>query len=509
MLKYLLTILLMVIIAPGCIDLSDPMAPSWETKLNIPVKDTLYFLEDQIKTDEYIGIDSTGNTLLYKVSSEVYQRRFSVNEYVKGQIDGVYSGYAVPFANGETRVGLPFSSGAQIDSAHIKSGSIQVQLINSTSNSAENVTVIAVGILDPNGNQLSLTTNIEANSTESISQDLTNFTYTSRNQDNNGELTLDVLLSTQNPSGEELELVITIDNSDFYYIDGVLPETQIKTIRETIELPITEDAKDFRNKVTFKDAKMEIKAIYESEKEPLFPALFENIQLVGNTIDGAVSELKRIDATDLEDQLVENGEFFKEYNTQEHNLSDFFSLVPDSVVLISDITMNPESAQNRRGIATDTDSILVEYFIEAKAEMDLDTINISSEEEFDLGDEDVTDIQNARLRYILKSELPANVEIDFTFKDENKNELFSRAVKLNSAEVTSDNYTIEAIDIDDELIFSDEEIEQLDLCEFIEYNINIYTDQENFSAWFGPKLSLDILSWAELDYFVDNSDEEN
>jgi hypothetical protein len=491
----------------SCINLDDPMAPSWETKLNIPIKDTLYFLENQIKTDQYIGIDSSNNSLLYKVSSDVYQRRFSVNEYVQGQIDGVYTGYAVPFANGEAAVGIPFSSGAEIDSAHIKSGTMQIELINSTSNSAEEVTVTAVGLLDENGKPLSITTNIVANDNQSFNEDLSNYTYTSRNQVNPNELALDVSLSTQNPSDEELELRITINNSNFYYIDGILPQTEIKSIKETIELPITEDAEDFRNKVTFKHAFMEISAIYESDKTPLFPAEFKNLRMFGETLEGEQVQLTKTDGSKIDDQLIENGNFYKQYTTKEHNLSELFSLVPDSISLFADIIMNPESAQNRRGIATDTDSILVEFYIEAKAELELDTISISSEETLDLGDEDLDDIKNAKLRYTLQSELPAKLEIEFIFKDENKATLLTKTADFNSAGVTSEDYTIEPININDVLIFDDAEILLIDEAEYVELNIDIFTDQEAFSAWFGPQLSLDILSWLEVDYFVDNNEE--
>jgi hypothetical protein len=501
----------MVIFMAGCINPDNLTAPSWRTQINLPVKDTIYYLKDQIKTDQYIGIDSSGNELIYKVSSEVYQRRFSVNEYVKGQIDGNYSGFNAPFVTGSLPVAIEFKSGASIDSAWIKSGNIEVRVINNTSSTADIVTVKALGILDTDGNQLTISSSVEANDTKTFNRDLTDFTYTSSNQENPNELALEVSLETQIPSQDEIQLEIIITNSDFYYIDGALPETEIKSIRETISLPISGDAKDYRNKVSFNDAKMDIKAIYQSTDSPLFPALFKDIQLTGSTTDGDFAELKKKDGSDLDNQLVENGQFFKQYNTQEHTLSDLFSIVPDSVVLSSDIVMNPSIASNNRGIARDTDSIIVEYFIEAKAKMSIDTLEIKSLEEFDLGDEDITDVKNARLLYELKSELPAAIDIEFTFLEltdsGNLVPVLSKSRYLGSSTVTSDNLTVEAIDIKDELQFSEDEIINLNKASQVELIIKVYTNQENFSAWFGPDLSLDILSRVEIDLLVDNSEE--
>ncbi|MDC1068015.1 hypothetical protein OAQ99_02515 [Candidatus Kapabacteria bacterium] len=503
---YYLFILSLIFIS-SCIKLDDPMAPSWDTKLNIPIKDTIYFLEDQIKTDQYIKVDSSSNTLIYKVSSDVYREVFSVNEYVKGQIDGNYSGYDVPFVTGKDQLGIEFSSGAKIDSAWIKSGQITINIINNTPNIADNVIITAIGILDENGDPIQLSTNIDANSTKSLERDLANYTYTSRFQENSNELVLDVELTTQATSAEQMQIEIIITNSDFYYIDGTLVETEIKSIRETISLPITSDVEDFRNKITFTDAKMDIKAIYQSDETPLFPALFKDITLSASTLDGDFEELKKIDGSKLDDQLVEDGSFIKQYNTTEHTLSDLFSIVPDSVILESVIIMNPSIAASNRGIARDTDSIIVEYLIEAKAEMVIDTVVINTEEEFDIGDEDISDIELARLRYQLKSELPAEVDINFSFLDVNKDTLFTKTKKLQGSNVTSDNYTVEPIDIDDEIVFNENEIDLLNQAEFVDLNIFIYTNQENFTAWFGPKLSIDILSWAEIDFFIDNNNE--
>ena len=79
--KLLIATLVLFLLA-GCMDVpKDFIAPQWDTELNLPLINKTYTLDDIIKPQDHISVDTTGSDI-YLLQSDKYYLNNNLSEFV-------------------------------------------------------------------------------------------------------------------------------------------------------------------------------------------------------------------------------------------------------------------------------------------------------------------------------------------------------------------------------------------------------------------------------------------
>lgn len=485
----------------------DFKAPTWDVELNIPIIDTLYYLDEIIKVDENIKIDSSSGKDVYYIESETYKRYFSVSSFIKDQLNGIFD-QDVPVLTGDSLIGIPISSGAEIDSAHLKSGLLSIDITN-TSTELVDFTIRMPKFINAEGNQFGFSGKINAGEKYNNKFNLADYKYSASDQQNKAELQIYVDSKPSNSSADVLQINLTLTESDFYYVEGKLPSKKVRDINEAIELPITEDIEDLRNNLEFTDAELIISANYLSDFENVFSVEFQDFSIVGINNTGDSKNLTDRDGnSNLGNIIVKNGKFERTYNNTNSNVSEFLSFLPENVNVVSGIFMNPD---NSIGIATDKDSIEVNFKIRSSSEIRIKEVSLMDTLEFEVDNDIREEIENGRLIelvYDIENGIPLEHEMLLTFTDSLYNPLFNKTINLPGANVIDNNKNYSPEKITDKLTLNNEEIIQLSNSYYIVLNWKVYTDQRPLTAFFSKDQYFKIKTYCKAVYNINLEDED-
>lgn len=500
--KKIYLFIIITFITYSCLELPDEIIPpTWDTDFNIPIIDEIYYLEEIIKVDENIKIDSSSGKKVYIVESENYNNRFGVSEFIKNQLDGRFF-ENVPVLTGDSLIGVPIASGAEVDSAHLKEGILTANVIN---NSNEEVifSVEMPKFTQPNGEVFKFNGTIAPKSEFNQTFDLNDYQYGARDQENRGELQFLVNSKPSNTSEDILNIDINLDDTDFYYIEGKLPSRKVRDINELVELPLTDDVRELKDNVEFTNAQMIISANYISEQINIFTSEFKNFQIEGITKDGQKMNLTDRDGnTNLGDIQIFDGDFERVYDNTNSNISDFLSFMPDQVYVKSEVYLNPTE---EKGVATHNDSINVSLKIKSTSDLVIKEITINDTLDLEIDDEIREEIKNGRLAelvYQIENAIPVEHNMKFTFLDSNKIDLFPKEVELQGASVLDANKNISPREINDVFVLNEEEILKIADAYYILFEWTVFTDQDPYTAYFSKEQYFKIKAFCRLKYNV-------
>ena len=499
----------------SCVDFpEDIILPNWEIELNLPLTEDTFVLDSILDFEENIEIIEEGGVRIYGVQSDDYIQEFSTSQFLEGKLNGSFDPMAFPIATGDTIVGIDLPSGAEIDTAHLKRGQI-VFNINNTSSETVNLEIIFPALLrEVNGNfesyrfaySLAPNENLQ-NQTVQISD----FRYSTRAQSQKGELQVRVIMNAQ-PTLDEIELDFSINNSDFYYMKGTVPPLTLDPVREGVELPLTDDAREARDQLFFKDAIMTMRAEYDGPipSQDVFSVHFTNVKMQGVRNDGTSFSMTNQNGEEiLDDIIINNGVAQVEFSPTNSNIADFLSFIPDSIIVEGEILMNPDG---QPGAASDVDKVVITLNITSKSKVVIDSDPFVTSEPLEIDEEiredSFDDIKGAILYFEIINGIPLDVSIEMEFQTENGDSLFVKNLMVERAVMNNpdDVFSVQESSTSSQLQLNEEEIQMLKNSYLIEVSWIPNTRDERPYAYFGPDMEVYFKSWFTLNYLIDGED---
>ena len=146
-------------------------------------------------------------------------------------------------------------------------------------------------------------------------------------------------------AGNNAFINLEIKDVRFVYLKGFVPNKTISQVNSSKYLPLDDKIKEMNNNITFWEPEVIIEANYKTELdlENIFGAEVQNLQIIGKRIDGRDKFLETTNgSSNLGNYKLNNGYFYEKLDNQNTKLSDFLKFLPDSIVLIGDILINPE-----------------------------------------------------------------------------------------------------------------------------------------------------------------------
>ena len=497
--KVLYLICTLILLSCGRIPQSIIM-PECDTDLNLPLTNREYFLKDLIKEDKYIKIDSTNGNILYRLVSDTITSNTSVEEFIANQLNTTETKVNVIIKNAEGEGLLEFSNGASIDSAFIKDGIINIEVANNGTTDM-NFDLTMPGLFDKSGNAYTLSGVAKAGNKYVKDVNLSGFAFSNRLQSEKNKIKVHckVTGTDQSASGT---VKLKIDNSKLKYVAGVLPTKLLQSLNRSLALPVKEDIKIFRDKVKLSDTRLVLSANYISPHNSPFEVLLKNVKIVGFRLDGTKVNLKENGSDNLSDVYITNGKLYKEFTSQNSNISEIIAFLPDSLQIFGDILMNPNMKQ---GIATDRDTISVKVYFMATSSLSFDYISYSDTLDYNFDETNRARIRNAksaRLIYEITNSLPLNADLTINFTDAKLIRYFGKSMSIAGATLVGTSGESNPTFTKSEFVLDSTEIFQLSESEKIVLDIKVKTTDANKYVILKPDLWLKILSFCELNYHL-------
>jgi len=534
LLAWLSSVALGIVVFSSCVDLPDEfLIPSWDFELNIPLKSDVYLVEDILTLDSNISIDSTSAEYrAYYVTGDKYEEKFNTKEFIEGQLDFDNGKlYTFPLSTADSSIIIDFTEGVEIDSANISAGAIIINMDNA-SDKLVTVTITIPDFVDYSDNVFEKILTIAPNEQNKQSVlSIENHIFISPNSPiPTGELKIDINLASES-SQDEVSFNLQIAGSDFKFIKAKIPSRDIDPVNESIELPMTDDAREARDILTFKDATMTLSALLspEDNRENSFDARLYNISIIGIR-SGTIQTIKLIDKADGDQLTVKNGKLNKIYDNANSNISEFLSFLPDEIKISADLQMNPSGGL---GVATNNDEINLSFEIKTSSDIKIDTSagfteEIWFNEEYSTyetreevkytGQRDTRDLigdngTSLELFYEVENNIPLDVDLVFDFLGASGEYLFSDTVKVEGA-IPDGNDGLNSIKFNGSLQFDKEKIKMFVDCWSAKVKWIPSTPGDGTEPiYFGPDQTFNFNTWLSLKILISEdlftSDDEN
>ncbi|MFC2129893.1 hypothetical protein ACFLSQ_00515 [Bacteroidota bacterium] len=511
--RYLLTLLIIPLIF-ACVELpEDVNIPQWNTEFNLPLTQKHYLLDELIKTDDYISIDSA-NGFIYQAHHYDVAEKEGAEDFIEGKLDQQGQDIEIPIADGEGVVGIPFSNGMTLDSARFIRGTMSITVKN-TSSSDIDVNMILPAFIASDGSSMSLQTTVAGNSEVDVSEDLDGYRYDATIQDFGPDsLQINGSIAGGDFTGSII-INYSIVNTMFSYLAGIIPPTSLDKIESKTGLPITDDVEDFRDKLQLFDVQLTLLGNYFDKLLPSDPnqpykLRIDTLYIMGERKDNSESiYLKLNDKADnnLGPIMVVNGELSEVYTNDNSNLSEFLSAIPDSIVVYAVPTINPDK---ERGAATNKDSIQFGFDLLLKSVVGLKELAVTDTMELEIDSdarESIEDMRAATIYFVIDNKVAFGGDLVMHFADSEFNELFSLdTIKFEAANVDPDGipsvrHSEPVVELDSTQIQSLAASENI----ILDVIINTTDSQTGQKVVFSSKDWLDIISFCKIKYHVDLS----
>ncbi len=542
---WLSSLVLSIIIFSSCVDLPDKFViPSWDFELNIPLKSEVYYVEDILTLDSNVTIDSSENYRAYFLTGERYDREFRSEGFLKGQLDFDNDKITrISLTQGDSAISVDFKDGAEIFEADIIQGYIEID-INNNSNQLVDVEITIPGLVHYNGNNFQKDIEISPNEQGlKVIVPLRNHFYTIPDGYDPSKLLVNVSLSAT-PTEEEVVFQISISGSDFKYIKARIlsssstdPGSDIDPINELIKLPMTDDAKEARDILSFQDATLTLSALLDPEtyRDDAFDARLYNINIIGTRYGQGFVTLE--DHSDGNEVLIEKGMKEKVYDNTNSNIADFMTFMPDEIRIMADLEMNPS---NKIGIATNEDLVNLSFELESSSDVrilhsdgfadiiwfdhEFTTYKNLYDVDYTSGDTEMRDIigdngSSLKLFYEIDNGIPLNVDLIFTFRGLVQEVLFVDSVLVKGALASNASNGLSSTIISGYLEFDKERILKFVNCYSAEVKWIPHTPEieKEEKIYFGPDQFFDFRTWLSLNLRLsedlfgkdDDKDDEN
>ncbi|MCX6156310.1 MAG: hypothetical protein NT007_19330 [Candidatus Kapabacteria bacterium] len=497
--KYILIILSFIAVF-SCSDYPTSLnVPQWKTDINLPLTKRNFSLQQLIKPDKYIRIDSTdkGN-LKYRIQTDTLKRVQSVEEFIKGHLDGSFTNIKLVMSNAQGQAGVDLLSGVKLDSAYLTGGQFSLTIFN-TSTTTMNYTVELPAFQQLNGTVFSVSGTIPAGQSFTKNESLAGYAYSTFNQSDKSKLLINGKVSTGSPISS-FTVSLVISGTRFNYISGVIPPKQLSPIVAGIGLPMNADVKKFQNLLIPFDCNLQINGLYITQFPEPFEVLLKNVHVTGRRNDGASQPLTDNNGkSNLDTMLIRNGKFNRLFTATNSNVCQLISFMPDSLFINADVVMNPNT---KHGIASMSDSISVKCLFTAGAILTLKTINLSDTSKLDISESDRSKIRDADsiiMTFDITNGIPLQAGLYIKFTDNNLKEFFHKEVNVPGAHTRADGNGANPIENKVVIKLSSTEIVQFSKCNNILIDIKTATSDEQ-RAVLTPDEFLNLIGYFEIFY---------
>lgn len=453
-LRYIVLSFILLII--GCELPKEPIMPTIDVELNIPIINREYnMLKDILRSQLYIEADTVQN--IYLVESDNYERRQAITQFITVEQESESSGFEVPPANGNMEVFLNFPESVKIDSALFVDGSLGYSITNN-SNVPVTMTFTIPGIkLPPNFTQsLVLIENLGPGQSTNPFKKLYGLNGHKYKPTGIAALFKEAMYIKVSTAGNIIndgnKVTFSFSTSNFYFEEfhGYLKPTSLGNVIQSYPLNLGEDVKDFRNKVKLDEATLTFNADYLSSITNSFGFSVKNVQIKGIRNDGAPPITLRNTITGNEFFSINfvEGHFDTVFTSENSNLEELLVYLPDSIIMASEFIMNPE---NRIGSVTNRDSVKYDVKFNTKSILSLSNSTVTDTSDIGLSDSDrdqILDMLKADFTVEANNGIPLSTEISIVLTDENYNKLTFITNRLGGTSPTDTAIVLSGANID-------------------------------------------------------------
>jgi hypothetical protein len=476
----------MFIFLAGCMDVpKEFIAPQWDTDLNLPLINKSYTLDDIIKPQDHITVDTSGGDI-YLLQSDKYYLNNNLSEFVKIDEQSLSSIPTLTSDSDSLITYVQFPGGTEVESAEFDQGTIDFKVSNPTSaNVAVNITL--PGFKDINGNTLVLYNNVSSGQTASISKDIKDYTYEippdqSPSLKNSLRLIVRAISSQQ---GNVVYSDVTMSGISFQYLKGKILSKSLGDQSSSYFFDV-EKVEQYRDKAFLRDAKLNLNAFYVSMYNTPVDLEIKNLNVIAKRNDGSVFYLRDSVGNPNFDIKIINGESRQIFTQNNSNINDFITYFPDSVILNAEYIVNPE---NDEGTYSNLDSIKIETDFSTKSYLAIKQTTINDQSSLEISQSDRDQIENgqgADVNLVIDNGIPLTAWLKIDVMDKDNNYLFT--LTENPQEGDSISFTGADVDENGEVTSSylnppkaisldETKIKLLSKAYFINYSVSFRTKE--------------------------------
>lgn len=429
--KLILPILFPLILLPflfiACIETpKQPVTPSWDVELNVPVGSKTFTIEDIVKKQDQITILPT-RTL--KFVTDTIQQDTTLDFLFNNTFD-MEADTSFPVVSTSLEFNMIAGrDSVRMDSAEIQSGDVKYRMVNNNS-FAVSVSFVFPGLTRVNGGTIDtfkISANVPANQSVQVTIPMNNYKYKQPPNQPFGSTRPGVWIKGKVGSsftgvGQNLEVKFQIENLKFRSFSGRVKPFDLGTKTQTVENALSGELKDFINAVTFAQAYL---TLTTSTTFRGYDVLLKGFQVIGKYKNGTSPIYLLFNGNNSKDVLIPAGQTVTEVlSTLNTSINQFIKATPDSIQIRATIVMNP---QYKSGSISSFDKVSFSALFEAYSQMKIENATITDTAEVDW-DQDTKDKisqgNDARLDVEITNGLPFDIQFVGYFLDKNKNKLF-------------------------------------------------------------------------------------
>lgn len=421
----------LVVILPftiiACIDqIKEPVMPSWDVELNLPIGSKKFTIEDIAKRQEQIEI-SPARTL--KFLTDPVEADTSLSFLFSNTFD-MQADTSFPVIG--TSIQFNMIAGrdsVRMDSAEIQDGEVKYRMKNnnsfpvSVSFTFPGFTRVTGGTIDT----FKIQADLAANQSVEVTTPISNYKYKQPPNQPFGSTRPGVwiigkLSSSVIGFGQTVEINFQLENLKFRSFSGRVKPFDLGSRAQQLENALSGGLKDFIKAVTFNQAFLKLTT---STTFRGFDVLLKDLQIVGRYKDGSPPVYLLFDGSNSKNILIPAGQTQTEIlSTLNTNINQFIKATPDSIEVKAKLIMNPEYKQ---GSVNTADKISFKAEFEAYSQMKVENAVVTDTSELDWDQETkdkISQSNEASLNIEFSNALPFDIQFVGYFMDRNKNKLF-------------------------------------------------------------------------------------
>lgn len=427
----------------------EPIAPTWDVELNLPVGTKTFTIEDIVNKQSQITILPT-KTL--KFATEKIEQDTTLDFLFNNTFD-MEADTSVPVVG--TSIEFNMIAGrdsVRMDSSEIQDGEVKYRFENNNS-FAVSISVVFPGFTRVSGatiDTFQITANVPANQTIQVTIPISNYKYKQPPNQPFGSTRPGIWIKVKVNSsvvgvGQNLRVRFQIENLKFTSFHGKVKPFNIGSKKQIIENALSGDLKDFVKAVTFNQAFL---TLTTSTTFRGFDVLLKGFKVIGKYKNGTAPINLLFDGNPNKDILIPAGQTrIETLSTLNTNINQFIKATPDSIEVEATIVMNP---QYNSGSIYSTDKVSFTAQFEAYSQMKIENAVITDTAEIDWDKETKDKLSQgnqANLELEITNALPFEIQFVGYFLDKNKNKLFyfTRQSGTGSAEDTLINISAASI----------------------------------------------------------------
>ncbi len=494
------------ILSINCFNVPDDIIlPEWDAGFNVPIMNKTFLMQDIVKKQAQITVDTTSEENIFLILSEEYYSNTGITKYVK--INSASKSLNNPLPTSDTDsaiIYIDFPEDIKIDSAEFLEGAF-TSIINNPSSIKATVTIRVPGITKPTGEQLEFKQIVSAFEVDSSEKNISGYKYRMpayQSVSDRDKLMIIIKATSNQPTLVYLNLY----NTDYYFdfLAGNIPSKSIGDQRKPFGF-ITNSIVNYDNSTVLKEASLNFYAYYKTQLSNPYTIELHNTNIIGKRNDGSEFLLKDESGGSEFDIFILNGSYYKLFTQDNSNVNDLISFLPDTIVVEAEYIINP---YNEEGMVSYEDSIIFQTNFSTKSYVTLKKSSVEDTSSVELTENDRNSLQDgnsAALNIEIDNAIPLASWMKITLADENNNDLFTLinsitgkdSFYIEPAEVGLDGEVTASVHNSIQTILLDaEQIEMLSKSKYAIYSLSVQTkDAEKPDA---PIVSVRPTDWMNV-----------